>query len=41
MFINSGGGYSNDEQDVLENCKKAVISPYTQAIGGDGKYVFT
>lgn len=40
IFVNSRGGYSNNEPDVLTGCKKAVISPYTKATGGDGSYVF-
>ena len=42
VFIDSGGGYSNDRKDVIKNCNynKIVVRPYTEFMGGNGTYTF-
>lgn len=42
VFIDSGGGYSNDRKDVIKNCNynKIVVRPYTEVMGGNGTYTF-
>ncbi|MCA7010493.1 ankyrin repeat domain-containing protein [Wolbachia endosymbiont of Tribolium confusum] len=40
VIIDSGGGSNNNEKDVVENCKKVIISPYTTVKGGKSNYTF-
>ncbi|PRD22884.1 UNVERIFIED_CONTAM: Ankyrin-3 [Trichonephila clavipes] len=40
IIIDSGGGFDNDVEDVVENCEKVIISPYTTVKGGEGNYTF-
>ncbi len=39
-IIDSKGGYSNDKRDIIENCNRAIILPYTNAKGVEGNYTF-
>ncbi|CAM80044.1 hypothetical protein [Orientia tsutsugamushi] len=38
MHIDSNGGNGEDEFDVIKNCKKLTIGPYTKVEGGSGDY---
>ncbi|WP_338477023.1 ankyrin repeat domain-containing protein [Wolbachia endosymbiont (group A) of Nomada hirtipes] len=40
IIIDSGGGFDNDVEDIIENCEKVIISPYTTVKGGKGNYAF-
>ncbi|WP_419198621.1 ankyrin repeat domain-containing protein [Wolbachia endosymbiont of Rhagoletis cingulata] len=40
VIIDSSGGYNKNEKDVVENCKKVIISPYTTVKGGKSNYTF-
>ncbi|OJH31527.1 Phosphocholine transferase AnkX [Wolbachia endosymbiont of Armadillidium vulgare] len=40
VFIDSGGGLSNNEKDVIDNCKKVAVSPYTKVTGKKNDYIF-
>ncbi|WP_179947513.1 ankyrin repeat domain-containing protein, partial [Wolbachia endosymbiont of Cylisticus convexus] len=40
VIIDSGGGSSNSEKDVVEGCKKVIISPYTEVKGRKSNYTF-
>ncbi|WP_264337371.1 hypothetical protein [Wolbachia endosymbiont (group B) of Dolichovespula media] len=39
-IIDSKGGYNNDKRDIIENCDRAIILPYTDVRGTEGNYVF-
>ncbi|MBC6686134.1 ankyrin repeat domain-containing protein [Wolbachia pipientis] len=39
-IIDSKGGYNNDKRDIIENCDRAIILPYTNAKGVEGNYTF-
>ncbi|WCR58422.1 ankyrin repeat domain-containing protein [Wolbachia endosymbiont of Ctenocephalides felis wCfeJ] len=40
VIIDSGGGSNKNEKDIVENCKKVIISPYTTVKGGKSNYTF-
>nr|WP_253309278.1 ankyrin repeat domain-containing protein [Rickettsia endosymbiont of Ceutorhynchus assimilis] len=40
VIIDSGGGSNNNEKDIVENCKKVIILPYTTVKGGKSNYTF-
>ncbi|WP_265034096.1 ankyrin repeat domain-containing protein [Wolbachia endosymbiont (group B) of Phalera bucephala] len=40
VIIDSGGGSNNNEKDVVESCKKVIISPYTRVKGRKSNYTF-
>ncbi|WP_264735341.1 ankyrin repeat domain-containing protein [Wolbachia endosymbiont (group A) of Rhinocyllus conicus] len=40
VIIDSGGGLDKNRKDVVENCKKVIISPYTTVKGGKSNYTF-
>ncbi|WP_265039233.1 ankyrin repeat domain-containing protein [Wolbachia endosymbiont (group A) of Yponomeuta plumbellus] len=40
VIIDSSGGSNKNEKDVVENCKKVIISPYTTVKGGKSNYTF-
>ncbi|WP_339047979.1 hypothetical protein [Candidatus Mesenet endosymbiont of Phosphuga atrata] len=40
VIIDSGGGSNNNEKDIVENCKKVIISPYTIVKGRKSHYTF-
>ncbi|MGL5029388.1 MAG: hypothetical protein ACRC6C_04835, partial [Wolbachia pipientis] len=40
VIIDSGGGSNNNEKDIVENCKKVIISPYTTVKGRKSHYTF-
>ncbi|WP_265032114.1 ankyrin repeat domain-containing protein [Wolbachia endosymbiont (group A) of Merzomyia westermanni] len=40
VIVDSGGGFDNNKKDVVENCKKVIISPYTTVKGGKSNYTF-
>ncbi len=40
VIIDSGGGSSNNAKDIVENCKKVIILPYTTVKGGKSNYTF-
>ncbi|MFP3022194.1 MAG: hypothetical protein ACEY3K_04405, partial [Wolbachia sp.] len=40
VIIDSGGGSSNNAKDIVENCKKVIISPYTTVEGRESNYTF-
>ncbi|RDD34026.1 Ankyrin repeat [Wolbachia endosymbiont of Cylisticus convexus] len=40
VIIDSGGGSSNSEKDVVEGCKKVIISPYTTVKSRKNDYTF-
>ncbi|WP_143688758.1 ankyrin repeat domain-containing protein [Wolbachia endosymbiont of Laodelphax striatellus] len=40
VIIDSGGGLDRDRKDVVENCRKVIISPYTTVKGGKSNYTF-
>ncbi|MFP3033325.1 MAG: ankyrin repeat domain-containing protein, partial [Wolbachia sp.] len=40
VIIDSGGGFDNNKKDVVENCKKVIILPYTTVKGGKSNYTF-
>ncbi|WP_353285322.1 ankyrin repeat domain-containing protein [Wolbachia endosymbiont (group A) of Beris morrisii] len=40
VIIDSGGGSNNNEKDIVENCRKVIISPYTTVKGGKSNYTF-
>lgn len=40
IFIDSGGGLSNNQRDVISNCNRATIYPYTNIIGVNSTYTF-
>ncbi|WP_264707159.1 ankyrin repeat domain-containing protein [Wolbachia endosymbiont (group A) of Acrocera orbiculus] len=40
VIIDSGGSSNNNEKDIVENCKKVIISPYTTVKGGKSNYTF-
>lgn len=39
IFIDSGGGSSNDRKDLIENCNKAFVQPFTEVKGGNNTYI--
>ncbi|WP_339047985.1 latrotoxin-related protein [Candidatus Mesenet endosymbiont of Phosphuga atrata] len=40
VIIDSGGGSNNNKKDIVENCKKVIISPYTTVKGRKSHYTF-
>ncbi|WP_265024282.1 ankyrin repeat domain-containing protein [Wolbachia endosymbiont (group A) of Epagoge grotiana] len=40
VIIDSGGGSNKNEKDVVESCKKVIISPYTRVKGRKSNYTF-
>jgi hypothetical protein len=40
VIIDSGGGLNNGNKDIIENCKKVIISPYTAVKGEKSNYTF-
>ncbi|WP_264377026.1 ankyrin repeat domain-containing protein [Wolbachia endosymbiont (group B) of Ochlodes sylvanus] len=40
VIIDSGGGSNNNEKDIVENCKKVIILPYTTVKGRKSHYTF-
>ncbi|MFP3029960.1 MAG: hypothetical protein ACEY3M_01880, partial [Wolbachia sp.] len=40
VIIDSGGGSNNNEKDIIESCRKVIISPYTTVKGGKSNYTF-
>ncbi|WP_264687638.1 ankyrin repeat domain-containing protein [Wolbachia endosymbiont (group B) of Erynnis tages] len=40
VIIDSSGGSNKNEKDVVENCKKVIISPYTRVKGRKSNYTF-
>ncbi|WP_342260183.1 hypothetical protein [Candidatus Tisiphia endosymbiont of Metellina segmentata] len=40
IFVDSGGGFNNQRQDIIKNCKKAIIWPYTKVEGNNSTYIF-
>ncbi len=40
VIIDSGGGVSRNKKDVVKNCRKVIISPYTTVEGGKSNYTF-
>ncbi|OAB79365.1 hypothetical protein WSTR_05260 [Wolbachia endosymbiont of Laodelphax striatellus] len=40
VIIDSGGGSSNNAKDIVENCKKVIIAPYTTVEGRESNYTF-
>ncbi|WP_425385343.1 ankyrin repeat domain-containing protein [Wolbachia endosymbiont (group B) of Schoenobius gigantella] len=40
VIIDSGGGFNRNREDVVENCRKVIISPYTTVEGGKSNYTF-
>ncbi|WP_353277794.1 ankyrin repeat domain-containing protein [Wolbachia endosymbiont (group A) of Agelastica alni] len=40
VIIDSGSGFDNDVRDIVENCEKVIISPYTTVKGRKSVYAF-
>ncbi|WP_353283954.1 ankyrin repeat domain-containing protein [Wolbachia endosymbiont (group A) of Lypha dubia] len=40
VIVDSGGGFDNNKRDIVENCKKVIISPYVTVKGGKSNYDF-
>ncbi|WP_264377017.1 ankyrin repeat domain-containing protein [Wolbachia endosymbiont (group B) of Ochlodes sylvanus] len=40
VIIDSGGGFNRNKEDVVESCKKVIISPYTRVKGRKSNYTF-
>ncbi|VVC27472.1 Latrotoxin, C-terminal domain,Serralysin-like metalloprotease, C-terminal,Ankyrin repeat-containing [Cinara cedri] len=40
IIIDSRGGSNDNERDVIEGCKKVIVSPYTTVKGGKSNYTF-
>ncbi len=40
IFVDSGGGNSNDKKDLVKNCNKATVRPFTEVEGGNSTYTF-
>lgn len=40
VLIDSGGGLNKDKRDIVDNCKKVAISPYTKVTGVGNDYTF-
>ncbi|WP_264704376.1 ankyrin repeat domain-containing protein [Wolbachia endosymbiont (group B) of Apotomis betuletana] len=40
VIIDSGGGFNRNKEDVVENCRKVIISPYTRVKGRKSNYTF-
>ncbi len=40
VIIDNGGGLNRNRKDVVENCRKVIISPYTTVKGGKSNYTF-
>ncbi|MFT4327658.1 MAG: ankyrin repeat domain-containing protein [Wolbachia pipientis] len=40
VIIDSGGGVSRNKKDVVKNCRKVIISPYTTVKGRESNYTF-
>ncbi|MCJ7454469.1 MAG: ankyrin repeat domain-containing protein [Wolbachia endosymbiont of Homalodisca vitripennis] len=38
--IVDSGGVEGSERDIVENCKKVILSPYTTVLGREGSYTF-
>ncbi|MFP3012711.1 MAG: ankyrin repeat domain-containing protein [Rickettsia sp.] len=38
IFVDSGGGYSNNKKDLIEDCSKAIVQPFTEVKGVNGIY---
>ncbi|KHO02170.1 hypothetical protein JS61_08070 (plasmid) [Rickettsia felis] len=40
ISIDSGGGNSEDKKDLVENCGRVIVRPFTEVKGGNSTYTF-
>ncbi|WP_447933209.1 ankyrin repeat domain-containing protein [Wolbachia endosymbiont of Dactylopius coccus] len=40
VIIDSGGGFNSEKEDIVENCRKVIVSPYTTVKGRKSDYTF-
>ncbi|WP_375326528.1 hypothetical protein [Candidatus Tisiphia endosymbiont of Nemotelus uliginosus] len=40
IFVDSGGGNSNDKKDLVKNCNTVIVRPFTEVEGGNSTYTF-